>query len=223
VRALFWFLVLLAVLAVGADRVADHVAERVVASQVRASQDLPHTPDVDITGFPFLTQLARQHLDLVTASTTDVRVGSGDRAVTLSRIAFTFRDVRANRDFTTFVAATGSARATLPYAELSRVLDLSLSYAGDGRIKAGKKITVAGQSFTPSISIEPALLDGAVDLTNTSLDGSVPAPVAAILRRAFERDIPLSNLPFDVRATSLRATPQGIVVRLVGRNLSYQR
>ena len=65
VRALFWFLVVIAVLAVGADRAGDYLAERAVAAQVRDSQDLRHTPDVDVTGFPFLTQLARQHFDRV--------------------------------------------------------------------------------------------------------------------------------------------------------------
>lgn len=220
-RALFWSLVVIAVLAVGADRLGDYAAERVVASRVQSSQGLAHTPEVTIAGFPFLTQLARQHFDRVTATTTDVTVGQGQRRVVLSKVAITFADVTTNRDFSRFEAATGKARATVSYPELSKVLGITTTYAGKGRVKASKKFTVLGRTLAPSITVKPRLLDGALGFTNATLDGSLPDPVAEVLRAVFDVDLPLSGVPFDIKATSLAADAQGLQLRLAGKNLSY--
>src|SRR4051812_44061551 len=56
VRALLVVLLLLVGLAVVADRVAVGVAEDRVGEQLAAKGGLAGTPEVDIAGFPFLTQ-----------------------------------------------------------------------------------------------------------------------------------------------------------------------
>lgn len=222
-RKLFWFLVVLVVLAVGADRAADYVAEQAIADKVQTSQHLRSAPDVDVTGFPFLTQLYRQRFDEVTATAADVPVGQGRRSVTLSRLSLTFFDVRADRRFTRFEAATGRARATLPYDELSRVVGLQVGYGGRGQVRARKTFTVAGQRLRPTITVDPQMVDGALTFTNSTLENGIPAPVTAALRQAFAIDVPLTKLPFDVRVSSVRADKAGIELRLVGKDLRYSR
>ena len=220
-RKLFWVVVVLAVLAVGVDRLADRVAEGIVARGVQDSQGLTASPDVDITGFPFLTQFARRHYDRVTLSAASATAGPSSDRVRLRDVAITFRDVRTSQDLGRFTATRGRATATLPYAELGRLVDLELSYAGNGRVRAGKELEVAGQRVTPSVTISPRLLDGALSLTNSALGDQLPAPVAQALQSALGTQVRLTDLPFDVRVTSLAARPGGIRLQLAGRDLTY--
>ena len=219
-RKLFWVVLVLAVLAVGVDRLADRVAEGIVARGVQDSQNLTTSPDVDITGFPFLTQFARRSYDRVTLRAASTTAGPRGTRVRLRDVAITFRGVRTSQDLSRFTAARGRATATLPYAELGRLVDLTVTYAGNGRVRAGKELEVAGQRVTPSVTISPQLLDGALSLTSSAL-GDLPAPVAQALQSALGTKVQLTDLPFDVRVTSLAARPGGIRLQLGGRDLRY--
>jgi hypothetical protein len=220
-RKLFWFVVVVALLALLVDRGADYAAERVVAGNLRTSQQLRSEPDVSIAGFPFLTQFFDRRYDRVTASARDVPAGGGDTRLTLSDVTFSFADVTTNRDFSRFTARTGRARATVSYAELGKVLGITVTYAGKGRIEATKKLTVSGESVSPTITVEPKVLDGVLSFTNSSLQGNAPSQVGDILRKIFRLDLPLSNLPFDIKVTSLSADARGLELRLAGKNLRY--
>lgn len=214
-------LVVLVGLLVGADRLALVVAEGVVARGVQDSQRLDARPDVAVAGFPFLTQFARRHYDRVTLSAESATAGPSGTRVRLTDVAITFRDVRTSQDLSRFSAARGRATATLPYAELGRLLDLKVTYAGNGRVRAGKQLEVAGQTLTPSVTISPRLVDGAISLTNSALGDQLPEPVAQALEAALGARVQLSDLPFDVRARSLRATPTGVRLVLGGTDLRY--
>ncbi len=221
-RKLFWFLVVVIVLAVVVDRGADYAAEQVVGSNLQSEAELSKQPDVSIAGFPFLTQFAHGRYDKVTATSTDVPVGDGDNQVTLSRVAFTFRDVTTNRDFSRFTARSGRARATLSYAALSKLLDAKVRFAGNGTVKASKKFTVLGASIDPAITVKPSFVDGALRFTNASLAADVPSQVADALRKVFDIDVPLSNLPLNTRVKSLSAEKGGVRLVLTGQDLTYK-
>ena len=220
-RKLFWVLVVLVVLAVGADRLAAYVAEGVAATSLQDSQRLSSKPDVHVAGFPFLTQFAQRHYGEVVVSDPDVQAGAQGRRLRLRSVRVVLRDVRTDQDFSRYSAARARATATVPYAELTRLTGLRTSYAGQGRVRAGKRIEVAGQTLTPSVTITPKLLDGAVSLGSSLAGGSLPSGVATVLEEALGTRIPLTGLPFGVRPTALSATADGVRVRLVGRGLSY--
>src|SRR3954454_5463429 len=78
VRALAVVAVLLLGLAVLVDRVAVGVAEGKVASELATRGDLHGTPEVDITGFPFLTQAIGGRYDDVRISLTADELGQPD-------------------------------------------------------------------------------------------------------------------------------------------------
>lgn len=221
-RKLFWFLVVVLVLAVVVDRGADYAAEQVVASNLQTEAKLSQQPDVSIAGFPFLTQFANSRYAKVTASAHDVPVGEGNATTTLSRVAFTFRNVTTNRDFSRFTARSGSARATLSYAALSKLLDVQVRYAGNGKVKASKKFTVLGATINPAITVEPSFVGGALRFTNASLAADVPSQVADALRNVFDLVVPLSNLPLNTRVKSLSADGGGIRLVLSGQDLTYR-
>jgi hypothetical protein len=222
VRKLVWFLVVLAVLAVGADRGAAYLAERTLADRVQQRADLTSTPDVHIAGFPFLTQVYRGRYDEITVTARQVPVGEGGQRLVLGRLALTFDDVTTDRQFRTFRAATGHATARIPYADLGRVLGLQLRYAGGGSVEATKQITVAGETVRPSFTLEPKVLDGALEFGGR-LAGDLPQPVRTELQSALGLEVPLDGLPFGIRATGLAAKPGGIVLQLAGKDLRYTR
>ena len=220
-RALLWTLVVLLLLAVGLDRGADWYAERTVATRLASSQDLDQVPDVDIAGFPFLTQVAARRFDRVTASTEGLQLRSGDRRLRLGRLDVVFGDVRTDRRFRSFSAARARATATVSYAELGRLTGLKMAYAGDGRVRASRTVSIAGRDVEPGVVVAPRLLEGSVRFADQVADGSLPASLRGPLRAALGTSVPLDGLPYDVRPESLEATEAGLRVRLSGRDLTY--
>ncbi|KQT93775.1 hypothetical protein ASG49_01990 [Marmoricola sp. Leaf446] len=220
-RTLLWTLVVLALLAVGADRGADWWAEREAATRLAAAQDLGATPDVDIAGFPFLTQALAREFGEVSATGDDVVVRSADGELRLARLRVTFTDVTTDRDLSRFAAQRGRAVATISYAELGRLTGLDVTYVGEGRVRGSREVTVAGQRFDPGVTVRPRLTEGAVRFVDAAAEGSLPPAVTAVVQAAFDVDLPVGALPYDVRPESLSATASGLRLVLVGRDLSF--
>ena len=91
---------------------------------------LGSTPDVDIAGFPFLTQALAREFGEVSATAEDVVVRTGDGELRLARLRVVFTDVTTDRDVTRFAAERGRAVATISYAELGRLTGLDVTYVG---------------------------------------------------------------------------------------------
>lgn len=219
---LAWTLVVLAILLVIIDRAADLAAERIAGRQLQSSESLRSRPDVAIDGFPFLTQFASGRYAHVRVTAHDVPTGTSSSALVLSRVRLDFHTVTSSRDFSRFHARRASAQATVSYASLGRRLGATVSYEGNGRIKAGKKLTVLGQAFSPSITFAPKLAGDVLSFVATSTNGlqGVPPQVGDALR-GIGIDLPLRGLPFQVKVTSLRADRRGLELALSGRNLTY--
>ena len=222
-RTLLIVLVALAGLLVAADRVGLYIAERAVGDTIQSSQELSARPDVDIAGFPFLTQLATGKSDKITITAEDVPIDKKTHILRLSRVRVVFHQITASRSFDKFHADTGQATATISYAELSDALGIDVTYAGDGRIKADKKITVLGQTIEAAISTRPELVNGALSFAKTSINGlkDVSGDIAAALDKIFDLHIPLNGIPFGVRVQSLRMDAGGVQVALAGTDLSF--
>ncbi len=220
-RTLLWTLAVLALLVVGLDRGADWYAEREVASRLAADQDLTVTPEVDIAGFPFLTQALARRFDEVTATTRDVVVRNGDGELRLARLRVTLADVTTDRDLSRVDAGRGRAVATISYAELGRLTGLEVTYAGDGRVRGGRDVEVLGQTFTPGVVVRPRLTEGTLRFAEAAAEGSLPPAVTAVVAAAFDVGLPVDGLPFDVRPESVEATETGLRLQLSGRDLSY--
>jgi hypothetical protein len=221
-RLLIFFVVVVAVL-VAIDRIGDAVAERLTADTIQSNQHLPKRPDVNITGFPFLTQLAAGKFGKVIISDTDVPVG-GASGVRLSMIRVTLHHVRVSRDLSSVRADTAAAVATMNYDELGRVLGgVRIRYDGGGRITASKSIEVLGHHFSGEISARPQFTHGALSFGETQIRGVnelIPA-AAELLQNVFAVHLPLHGIPFDVRVRSLYADPAGLHLALIGRNLVF--
>lgn len=91
VKAVIAVLVLAAFLALG-DRWALLYAERTAAEKVRDQLKLSASPEVEIDGFPFVTQILDQRLDSVSVTVPDV---AADR-VSLAKVSATATGVRVD-------------------------------------------------------------------------------------------------------------------------------
>lgn len=220
-RKLFWFVIVLAVLAVVADRGGDYAAEQVVASQLQTTQLLDTKPDVAINGIPFLTQFASSTYPDVVVTVHDIKVK--DTGLKIAKVRLTFKDVTANRDFTRFNAQRGTAIATVGYATLRQSLDTDVTYAGAGRVRVSRTVTVLGKKIPVQITAQPKIVDGVLTLASPELGNKLPDGVSLDLDRAVRLRIPVRGLPFKLRVTGVSATAAGVELGLSGTSLTYSR
>lgn len=227
-RAVRWLIIsvggLLVLLLVG-DRVGAAIAERIAGDALQSSQHLDSRPEVDIAGFPFLTQLVSGHYDEVTVTAKNVPLGLHARGLVLSRLQVVLHDLTVSGSFSHFHAETADADAILDYGQLGRVLGVELHYAGDGRVEAVKPVTIAGHTFRARVSARPTLQNQSLQFTDTSVEGvaGVPDVLVGSLVRIFGVTIPLQSIPFDVQLRSVMAGPDGVSVTLAGRDLVYDK
>ena len=109
--------------------------------------------------------------------------------------------------------------------QASSLVRFDVSYQGNGRIKADKKITVLGQTIEAGVTVAPELVNGGLGFGAAAINGvsGISRTVADELKRIFDVQIPLSRFPFGVRVRSLDATAQGVSVALDGSDLTYTR
>jgi hypothetical protein len=219
-RALLVVLLLLAGLAVGADRVAVGIAEDKVAEQLAAKGGLAGTPTVDIAGFPFLTQAVAGRYDDVRISLTAEQLGqpAGTRAdIALHGVHVPLSSVVSGSVEKVPVDRVDGT-ATLSYALLSAQLggDTTLRREGDG-LRITKTVEVLGQTL-PLTAVGTVSLDGnqlVVDVEKAAGAG-VDLPEFLVTRVSdlldLRYDIPV--LPFGLQLTGVDPADDGVHVRL---------
>ncbi|MEY9992433.1 hypothetical protein ABIE67_004465 [Streptomyces sp. V4I8] len=149
-KAVVGVLVLAAFLTL-ADRWALLYAERRAADTLKDRLDLSAAPEVEIGGFPFLTQLADERLDSVKVTVPDV---AADR-VSLAQVTATARGVRLDTDGPTSVRGADvphlEGDVLLSFADLNRELGASqVTFTGEGhdRVRARGTLPVAGHDLS---------------------------------------------------------------------------
>jgi hypothetical protein len=140
----------LACLVTLADRWAVLYAEHRASDVLEDRLDLAAAPEVEIGGFPFLTQLADRRLDSVRVTVPDV---AADR-VSLAKVSATAHDVRLEGEGLTSVGGARVPRldgdVLLSFADLNRELGASqVTFSGEGRdrVRARGTLPVAGREL----------------------------------------------------------------------------
>lgn len=143
-------LVVVAAFVALADRWALLYAQHRAAEGLKEQLGLAATPEVEIGGFPFLTQVADRRLDSVRVTVPDV---AADR-VSLAKVTASARDIRLDTDGFTSVRGAHVSRldgdVLLSFADLNRELGASqVRFAGDGRdrVQARGTLPVAGHEL----------------------------------------------------------------------------
>ncbi|MEV0324288.1 DUF2993 domain-containing protein [Streptomyces sp. NPDC050659] len=142
-------LVATAFLALG-DRWALLYAEHEAAEKLKESMHLSAAPEVDIEGFPFLTQVLDQRIDKVKVTVPDV---AADR-ISLAQVTATANDVQINGDGPTDIKGAlireMHGEVLLSFEDLNRELGASqVTFSGHGRdqVLARGTLPVAGHDL----------------------------------------------------------------------------
>lgn len=228
-RKLLLVLVVLGVLAVVVDRIAEHVAEDRVASVVQEKEDLPQKPDVEFSGFPFLTQVMSNDISKVTMSLPEVKRRVGDaRQIRVEDLRVTFSHVRTSDNFHRATAQTMTGHALIPYDSIGALGPFGAAYGGQAngagvvRLSPDHGTDVAGGLH---LDVGVAARDG--NLTFVGTDGapliSVPNNLDALLGPLLHVSHQLYGLPASFTIRNVQATPDGIELTLAGRDVELTR
>ena len=213
-------LLLLAGVLVVVDRVGKGIAEDRVAEQLADRGGLAGTPEVDITGFPFLTQaLAGDYRD-VRIHLTAEQLGqpAGTRAdVSLRGVHVPLSDALGG-SVQQIPVDRVDGTATLSYALLAEQLggDTALTRDGDG-IRLTKSVEVLGFDF-PVTATGTVTLDGqavVIDVTDASAGAiDVPGFVLDTAEDLLDFSYQVPALPFGLELTSVQPGDEGVQVRV---------
>jgi hypothetical protein len=218
VRALLILVVVLGALLVIADRVGVSVAEDQVAERIAEQGDLPGPPEVDITGFPFLTQAVAGRYDEVRIALTAADLGQRDGTdadVVLHGAQVPLSDV-IDGSVQQVPVDRIDGTATLSYALLSAQLggDARLERDGDG-LRITRTVELLGQQV-PLTASGQVTLDGSdlvVDVDEAAGAG-VELPQIVVDRATDLRDLryTVPPLPFGLQLTDVGPADDGVVV-----------
>jgi hypothetical protein len=226
--------VLLAVLALIADRVAASAAEREIAKQAVKEMNArgitsPKQPTAKIGGFPFLTQVAGGHYDKVTIDVDEPRT---DR-VKLQHLTVVATDVRASAS--DLMSGTGQVTAdrvtgvaTMSWEAVQSLLDLAglngvdpkavqLTVVNDD-VRLRIPVVVLGQQYALLASARVAVAGGVVRLqvTDVSLEnGQIPAILQSVINNLKQRlqvAIRVPALPYKLTIKSVQSTEAGLLL-----------
>lgn len=233
-KALLVFLVLLVLVAVGVDVGVKYYAEQKVASALRQEQGLASDPNVSITGFPFLTQVAAGSYTRVTITATGYdapHLGPIDVCATLRGVDLPTSQVLSGRIGTVTVGRIDSV-VRVPASTLGPQLgvpDLALSAGSNGSSSAQLvgTVSIAGVfSQVVSLQADLSIVDG--NLVVKATDAAAGAPgsqqtrlpsfVQPVLLNQISRTITLTQQPLGIVATGVSVEGADLVLTGSGIN-----
>jgi hypothetical protein len=202
------------------DRVGVGIAEDRVAEQLADRGQLAGTPEVDITGFPFLTQAVSGRYSDVRIHLTAEELGqpAGTRAdVSLQGVHVPLSDALSG-SVQQIPVDRVDGTATLSYALLADQLggDTTLAESGDG-IQLTKSVEVLGFDFTVTAA-GTVTLDGqdvVIDVHDASA-GAVDVPdfVLDTADELLDFRYRVPALPFGLQLTGVQPAAGGVDVRV---------
>ncbi|GLZ77429.1 hypothetical protein Afil01_22360 [Actinorhabdospora filicis] len=220
--------VILAGLVVLTDRIAASIAENKVATLIAKEAgnqkiELKSEPDVDVTGFPFLTQVLGGNYD---------RIDIGFKDLTASGVTLPRLDVHASnvdaplsqvlKGQGPITAGSMTAEAKLDYKTVTELMGETTSNLRIEGVGGKLKITATLEAAGVSVSLEgTGTVQVSKDAVSVTVDqlrpvGGSPIPGADGMINAFaqklNKEIPLPPLPYDLALNDVKVETDAIVV-----------
>ncbi|MEU6312425.1 DUF2993 domain-containing protein [Streptomyces sp. NPDC047014] len=222
--------VVLGALFTGADRWAASYAENRLAERIQARQGQSGTAEVDIRGFPFLTQALSHDLEQVDLGLRGVEFTAEGRKTRLSRLDASFHDVKLNGDYTGGTARRATGTGLISYADLTAASQsgATLSYGGaPGKVKVTAAVDILGRTLTHSVVSTVTLQDAAdgkggkiVRVRADSVPGEGVPGVESLIRRKTDFDRSLdTGLPAGLHLSALTSDESGVHLTLEGTDV----
>ncbi|MFE5492045.1 DUF2993 domain-containing protein [Streptomyces virginiae] len=222
--------VVLAALFTGVDRWAAGYAENRLAERIQARQGLAGTAEVEIHGFPFLTQALSHDLDRVDLNLRGVEVMADGRKTRLAELDASFRGVKLNGDYSGGTAERATGSALITYADLTAASQTgaTLSYGGaPGKVKVTASVDIVGRTLSRSVISTITLVDAPdskggkiVRVHAEEVPGEgIPGLERQVRKRTdFDRDLG-TGLPAGLQLSALTSDEAGVHLALGGSNV----
>ncbi|MFD3549008.1 DUF2993 domain-containing protein [Streptomyces sp. NPDC058655] len=222
--------VVLGALFVGVDRWAVGYAENRLAERIQARQGLAGTSEVEIHGFPFLTQALSHDLDRVDLRLRGVEAMAEGRKTRLSEVDASFHGVKLNGDYSGGTAERAEGSALITYADLTAASQTgaTLTYGGaPGKVKVTAGVTVLGRTLTRSVVSTVALVDAedgkggkVVRVHADEVPGEGLPGIEGLVRKKTDFDRRLDGgLPAGLQLSALTSDETGVHLSLSGSNV----
>jgi hypothetical protein len=234
-------IVILAVIAVVADRVAASYATKELRTKMvsqLSQMDVQYDSlDVSIGGFPFLTQVARGNYDKITIDMTNVRLPEQNgRGATLPSLNVVATGVDA--DTQQVIAGTAKVNAekvtgtaVVSFSTLDTIVDYSkyqlkdVKYsASDGGLHATGKLDLGAVELPISATADISVVNGQFQVKLRDLKAvNVTAPTAAktyltnLAQQSISAQLP--KLPFGLALDHVTVGPDGLAISAIGQNV----
>ena len=215
-RILILIIVLLAILGLllGLDRAAAAITADRIAAKLQ-TEGFPVEPNVTVEGFPFLTQLIRRHLDGIQVIAPEFPVGSVTASIDVHAT-----DITLDSGYQSGTIAQVNGTGLITFASLAKVPALAsvpgLKVSGDGPDMVKLSANLAIFAATAIARVQLASPHEIV-LRLVSASG-VPAALLDPIRHL---TVQIPALPLGLTVQSVTVTPQGVVIRVSGSNVSF--
>ncbi|WP_411071159.1 DUF2993 domain-containing protein [Streptomyces sp. cmx-4-25] len=224
-RALRILLILAVVLGgilVGVDRLAVAYAESEAASRTKLSGARSESIEVDIKGFPFLTQAAAKRFDRVDVRATGIQARAGDRKIRIGELAVVLRDVTVNGEFVGERAGSAAGTALISYEDLTAASEheATLAYGGNGKMKVTGSVEFLGRTLTRSVLSTVTAVNGdTIRVRADEVPGEGIPGVEELVRARTDFERPLHVLA-GMKVEKVEPRPEGLAVTVSGKDIA---
>jgi hypothetical protein len=231
-RRFLVLIVVLALLAVVADRAAWWFAQQSIAAEIQRAGKLSTQPKVTVGGFPFVTQALQGNYKQIDAKLRNPDVDGG---LTIDTLDIQLRGVRVsisdliNRRVEAVPVDEAAAIATISFVALNAAAKENMP---DDQSKlefsqgTGNALAVTGTyrspGFNAQLDLQATLVardgDLVVELAPDALNGLLPV-LRSQVRTLLEQASKLPSLPFGFQAQEVRVNSTGVTVSATSSSL----
>ena len=209
--------IVIVILLVVSDRVANALAENAMASQVQSSLSLSGKPNVSIGGFPFWTQLLAHDFKTVNVSASNETTGP----LTIQSLNATLNGMHfQSLNSKSATVDNLTATALITFTALGNAggipQGITLSPDGPNQIKANVDIGPISDSVTAQVT-QSGSNQIRVHVTDA---GGVPTDILGSLA---DFTVSIPKLPAGVSISSVSVTQQGLRVMITGHNTTLSQ
>ncbi|MEK9522252.1 DUF2993 domain-containing protein [Streptomyces sp. adm13(2018)] len=206
---------------VGIDRLAVAYAEDEAAGRVKLASVDSDSLDVDIKGFPFLTQVADKHFDEVDVKATGVQAQAGSKLVRVGELTVALRDVTVTGDWAGAKAGSASGTALISYADLTAASDREavVAYGGNGKVKVTGGVKVMGRTLTRTVLSTVTVVNGdTIRVRADKVPGEGIPGIEDLVRARTDFDRPIGAIA-GMKVEKVEPRPDGLAVTVAGRDV----
>ncbi|MEU9297777.1 DUF2993 domain-containing protein [Streptomyces sp. NPDC048266] len=220
-RILLIVAVVLGGVLVGIDRLAVAYAESEASSRVKLSAARSESIEVDIKGFPFLTQVAGKRFDEVDVKATGVTATAGSRQIRVGELTVDLRDVTVTGDWAGAKAGSASGTALISYADLTAASDreATVAYGGDGKVKVTGGVTVMGRTLTRTVLSTVTVVNGdTIRVRADEVPGEGIPGIEDLVRARTDFERPIGVIA-GMKVEKVEPRPEGLAVSVSGKDI----